>query len=70
MNEARVSSAGALALDTVTDENGIERGLCACGYECSTHPDAGFSLDFCQTCSRVTCPDCREHATHSTGGRS
>jgi hypothetical protein len=67
MNKQTESKPGALALATVTDEHGITRGICACGIECSTHPDAGFSLDFCQTCGRVTCPDCREHETHVPG---
>jgi len=44
-----------------TDAAGHEHAACiVCGVDCSTHPDAGNSLDQCGDCGGVTCPDHRE----------
>jgi hypothetical protein len=50
-----------------TDEAGHEHKPCAvCGVDCSTHPDAGNSLDSCGDCGRATCPD---HRVDDAAGR-
>jgi hypothetical protein len=43
------------------DAAGHEHATCACGHDCSTHPDAGNPLDCCADCGCATCPDCREY---------
>ena len=41
------------------DEAGHVHGTCACGNDCSTHPDAAYPLAGCGDCGADTCPDCR-----------
>lgn len=43
------------------DDNKHEHGICRCGTDCSTHPDAASPLDNCADCGMPTCPDCREY---------
>ena len=52
----------AAAADTrYTDAEGHAHEACGCGHDCSAHPDAGFSLDYCADCDAATCPSCREY---------
>lgn len=48
-----------------TDERGHEHGICVCGSDCSTHPDAGNPLDSCADCGIATCPDCRVYSRNA-----
>lgn len=49
-----------------TDDAGHEHATCTrCGVDCSTHPDAGNSLDCCADCGHATCPDCRDYINNA-----
>jgi hypothetical protein len=48
-----------------TDEHGHDHGICRCGSDCSTHPDASAPLDCCADCGATTCHDCREYISNA-----
>jgi hypothetical protein len=57
--------------DHYEDDRGHYHGICRCGHDCSTHPDAGNPLAYCGDCGEPTCPDCRiedDPATRHIGG--
>jgi len=49
-----------------TDAQGHQHAFCACGADCSTHPDAAHPLDYCADCGRATCDEHRDYQEIAT----